>query len=47
MCLKYADMILKQLGSESIDLLQLHVWDDSWVDDPEFRDDGREMKERS
>ena len=35
--LEYANLILKQLKTDSIDLLQLHVWDDSWVDDPEFR----------
>ncbi len=34
---KYADMIRKQLRVDSIDLLQYHVWDDSWTDVPEFR----------
>lgn len=33
----YADLILKQLGTETIDLLQFHVWDDSWTDEPDFR----------
>jgi aryl-alcohol dehydrogenase-like predicted oxidoreductase len=33
---KYADLIRQNLGVDAIDLLQLHVWDDSWTDDPEF-----------
>ena len=35
--LGYAEMIRKKLGISSIDLLQLHVWDDTWATDPEFR----------
>jgi aryl-alcohol dehydrogenase-like predicted oxidoreductase len=34
---KYTDLIREKLGVNSIDLLQLHVWDDSWTDEPEFR----------
>jgi aryl-alcohol dehydrogenase-like predicted oxidoreductase len=34
---KHADMIRKQLRVDTIDLLQFHVWDDSWTDEPEFR----------
>ena len=33
---KYADLIRKKLRVDSIDLLQFHVWDDSWTDEPEF-----------
>ncbi len=33
---KYAAKIRKQLGVETIDVLQYHVWDDSWTDEPEF-----------
>ena len=33
----YADLIRKQLGTDTIDVLQLHVWDDSWTDEPDFR----------
>ncbi|MGA8072399.1 MAG: aldo/keto reductase, partial [Candidatus Acidiferrales bacterium] len=33
---KYANLIRQNLGVDSIDLLQYHVWDDSWTDDPEF-----------
>ncbi len=33
---KYADMIRKQLGTDTIDLLQFHVWSDTWADEPDF-----------
>jgi aryl-alcohol dehydrogenase-like predicted oxidoreductase len=33
---EYAKKIREKLGVDSIDLLQFHVWDDSWSDDPEF-----------
>src|SRR6266478_7457751 len=35
--LKHADLIRKKLRVDSIDLLQFHVWDDSWVNEPDFR----------
>jgi aryl-alcohol dehydrogenase-like predicted oxidoreductase len=34
---RHADLIRKQLRVDSIDLLQFHVWDDSWAEEPEFR----------
>ncbi len=34
---KYADLIRKQLDTDSIDLLQFHVWDDHWAGEPDFR----------
>ena len=34
---KYAKLIREKLRTESIDVLQYHVWDDSWTEDPEFR----------
>jgi aryl-alcohol dehydrogenase-like predicted oxidoreductase len=34
---KHADLIRKQLRVDSIDLLQFHVWHDSWTNEPEFR----------
>jgi aryl-alcohol dehydrogenase-like predicted oxidoreductase len=40
----YADLILKQLGTDSIDLLQFHVWDDTWTDDPNFRKTVEKLK---
>src|SRR5271170_1644293 len=33
---EYARRIRKNLGTDSIDLLQLHVWHDDWTSDPEF-----------
>ena len=41
---KYADMIRKQLRVDSIDVLQFHVWDDSWADEPEFRSTVEKLK---
>ncbi len=44
--LSHAEKIRKNLGVETIDLLQYHVWDDSWTDDPEFRETVAELKRR-
>jgi aryl-alcohol dehydrogenase-like predicted oxidoreductase len=41
---KYADMIRGKLGMDKIDLLQFHVWDDIWTDDPEFRSTVEKLK---
>ena len=41
---KHTDLILKQLRTNSIDLLQFHVWDDSWTDEPEFRTTVEKLK---
>jgi aryl-alcohol dehydrogenase-like predicted oxidoreductase len=41
---KYADMIRKQLRVDTIDVLQFHVWDDSWTDQPEFRSTVEKLK---
>jgi len=41
---KHTDLILKQLRTNSIDLLQFHVWDDSWTDEPEFRGTVEKLK---
>ncbi len=41
---QYTKSILEKLGTKSIDLLQLHVWDDSWADDPEFRSTVEKLK---
>jgi aryl-alcohol dehydrogenase-like predicted oxidoreductase len=41
---KYADLIRKQLRVNTIDLLQFHVWDDSWTDEPEFRSTVEKLK---
>jgi aryl-alcohol dehydrogenase-like predicted oxidoreductase len=41
---KYADLIRKQLRVDSIDVLQFHVWDDSWTDEPDFRSTVEKLK---
>ncbi len=41
---KYADRIRRQLGTDSIDLLQFHVWTDKWTDDPDFRKTVEKLK---
>jgi aryl-alcohol dehydrogenase-like predicted oxidoreductase len=41
---KYTDLIREKLGVDSIDLLQFHVWDDGWSDDPEFRETVEKLK---
>jgi aryl-alcohol dehydrogenase-like predicted oxidoreductase len=42
---KYADLIRKKLRVDSIDLLQFHVWDDSWTDEPDFRETVEKLKD--
>jgi len=42
--LKYADLIRKQLRTDSIDVLQFHVWDDSWTNEPDFRSTIEKLK---
>jgi len=34
---KYMELIREKLAVDSIDLLQFHVWDDSWANDSDFR----------
>jgi aryl-alcohol dehydrogenase-like predicted oxidoreductase len=41
---KYADLIRKRLGTDSIDLLQFHVWTDEWTDEPDFRNTVEKLK---
>jgi aryl-alcohol dehydrogenase-like predicted oxidoreductase len=41
---KYADLIRKRLGTDSIDLLQFHVWTDNWTDEPDFRKTVEKLK---
>ena len=42
---KHARLIREKLGTKSIDLLQFHVWDDSWTDEPEFRETVEKLKQ--
>jgi aryl-alcohol dehydrogenase-like predicted oxidoreductase len=41
---KHADLIRKKLRVDSIDLLQFHVWDDSWTGEAEFRNTVEKLK---
>jgi len=41
---KYADLIRKRLGTDSIDLLQFHVWTDNWTDEPDFHNAVEKLK---
>jgi len=41
---KYAKLIREKLGTGSIDVLQFHVWDDSWAAEPEFRHTVEKLK---
>jgi aryl-alcohol dehydrogenase-like predicted oxidoreductase len=40
----YADKIRRNLGVDTIDVLQFHVWQDAWTDRPEFRDTVEKLK---
>jgi aryl-alcohol dehydrogenase-like predicted oxidoreductase len=42
---KYADLIRKKLATDSIDLLQFHVWSDNWTDEPDFRKTVERLKQ--
>jgi aryl-alcohol dehydrogenase-like predicted oxidoreductase len=41
---KYADLIRKKLRLDTIHVLQFHVWDDSWTDEPDFRSTVEKLK---
>ncbi len=41
---KTAEMIRKNLRADAIDLLQFHVWSDSWAGEPEFRETVEKLK---
>jgi len=40
----YTEKSLENLGLECIDLLQFHVWSDSWADDPRWRQALEELR---
>jgi aryl-alcohol dehydrogenase-like predicted oxidoreductase len=44
--MKHAEMIREAIGVGKIDLLQFHVWDDSWTDAGEFRSTVEELKNK-
>lgn len=41
---RQAELIREKLQVETIDVLQFHVWDDGWTDEPEFRDTVNKLK---
>jgi len=41
---QYADLIRKQLQVDTIDVLQFHVWSDTWTGEPEFRSTVEKLK---
>jgi len=41
---QHAELIRNKLRVKTIDLLQFHVWDDSWTDEPEFRSTVEKLK---
>jgi aryl-alcohol dehydrogenase-like predicted oxidoreductase len=41
---EHARLIRDALGTESIDVLQFHVWDDSWAGEAEFRETVEKLK---
>ncbi len=41
---QYAELIRRNLQTESIDLLQFHVWDDSWTEEKEFQETVAKLK---
>jgi aryl-alcohol dehydrogenase-like predicted oxidoreductase len=42
--LEHAKLIREKLRVDSIDLLQFHVWDDSWAEEAEFRETVERLK---
>jgi len=41
---EYAKKILKKLKTDAIDVLQFHVWEDSWTKEAEFRETVEKLK---
>jgi len=44
--IKYTEAIREALQVDRIDLLQFHVWDDTWAEQPDFRATVEELKNR-
>lgn len=43
---KYVDRSISNLGVKSIDLLQFHVWEDSWADEHAWQECVKDLKDR-
>src|SRR6185437_8717402 len=44
--LQSVEMISTKIGVDTIDLLQYHVWDDSWTEEPDFRNTVEMLKRK-
>jgi len=42
----FTEKILEGFGTDTIDLLQFHVWDDSWSDDDEWKETVSDLKSK-
>ena len=42
--IRFAELIRKSLATDAIDLLQFHVWQDAWADEPDFRNTVQKLK---
>ena len=40
----HTQLIRENLGTDAIDVVQLHVWDDSWTDEPVYRETVEKLK---
>ncbi len=43
---EYLHKSLENLGVQTVDLFQFHVWEDAWAHDPAWQDTVRQMKDR-
>jgi aryl-alcohol dehydrogenase-like predicted oxidoreductase len=44
--IEMTDSSLKNLGLEQLDLMQFHVWDDTWADDPRWQEAVNTLKQQ-
>jgi aryl-alcohol dehydrogenase-like predicted oxidoreductase len=42
---EYVERSLQNLGSDQIDLMQFHVWEDDWADDTSWQQETQELKD--
>jgi aryl-alcohol dehydrogenase-like predicted oxidoreductase len=44
--IEYTEKILEGIGTDCLDLLQFHIWDDSWSDDDEWKQTISDLKSK-